>query len=241
MMIGPRNRQEDCIFDGITVFQTDLLLRKNGFTTSHLLLTVCDGMGGHAAGETASLYLCEQLGRIDWRNLISTDSIRDALADIQQASMEHLPANSGTTIAGLLVGEEKTIAFNAGDSRTYRLRPESIEYLSHDHTRVQEMVDQALVDNARASRHPMKNLIEFGIGPVFERAWPIRQVYLNEAPIESPAWYLLCSDGLTDVMPDKKIHELLMPDPIENGNRLYNALKRKGLKDNTSFIIAEIR
>lgn len=240
MMIGPRKRQEDCIYDGTSVFQTDLLLRKNRFSASRLLLAVCDGMGGHAAGETASLFVCEQLNQIDWAGRLSADHIRKTLADIQRISRNQLPVNSGTTIAGVLAGDGRAVVFNAGDSRTYRLLPDSIEYLSHDHTRVQEMVDQSLVDNDRAAHHPLKNLIEFGIGPVFERSWPNHEVYVNEAAFHSPAWYLLCTDGLTDIMTDKQIHELLMPDPVENGNRLYNAVKRKGLKDNTSFIIAEI-
>ncbi len=241
MMVGPRNRQEDCIVDGTAVFQADLLTRKNRFDAPHLLLAVCDGMGGHKGGETASMFACEQLHRIDWENRFSAAEILDVMAGIQRDAMWFLPQNSGTTVAGLLAGDGVTIAFNAGDSRIYQLFPDSIAYISHDHSRVQEMVDMDLVDTGLASRHPFKNLIEFGIGPVFEKAWLLRQTYLYETGLQTPAYYLLCSDGLTDIMADHAIHELLMPDPVENGPRLYNALKRQGLKDNTSFVIAEIR
>lgn len=242
MLIGPRKRQEDCLFDGTTVFQTDLLLRKSGFSAREpFLIAVCDGMGGHHGGEIASMFTCEQLQEAFHKRNFSADHVIDTMADIQTAAMHQLPANSGTTVAGLLVGRKKAIAFNAGDSRIYRLTTKTIECISHDHSKVQEMIDKKLVDTESASRHPMKNLIDLGIGTAFSNAWSVRQCYVNQVDWRPPAYYLVCSDGLTDIIAEHEIHQLLMPDPVEYGSRLYNTLKQMRLKDNTSFVIAEIR
>ncbi len=240
MLIGPRNRQEDAITDGKSVFQADLLTRKNGAFSGNILLAVCDGMGGHDAGEVASIFVCERLARMKWET-ISVDYMRDSLAGIQEEALSRLPENSGTTVAGLLAGEERMIAFNAGDSRIYQLTEDAIEYVSHDHSLVQEMLDQSIISAQSVNGHPLRNVIELGIGPAFENVWDIRKIHFYEANRQTPSYYLICSDGLTDIMMENDIHDLLMPNPVDNGPRLYNALKQKLLRDNTSFIIAEIR
>ncbi len=240
MLIGPRNTQEDAITDGKSVFQADLLTRKNGALSGNILLAVCDGMGGHDSGETASIFVCEKLARIRWGS-VSIPYVLDALAAIQEEAMLHLPVNSGTTVAGLLAGEGKAIAFNAGDSRIYRLTDDRIDYISHDHSLVQEMIDNSMINMESINGHPLRNVIELGIGPAFEHVWNIEKVHYYEASLERPSYYLLCSDGLTDVLSESTIHELLMPNPVDSGTNLYNALKQTTLRDNTSFIIAEIR
>ncbi|MFO7861341.1 MAG: protein phosphatase 2C domain-containing protein [Desulfosalsimonas sp.] len=240
MMIGPRHRQEDCIVDGQSLFQADLLSRRNSFSTDTLLLAVCDGMGGHQGGAEASQFTCRQIESHNWTNGISRQAVRDALNTIQARAEKDLPLHCGTTIAGLLCDGMTAIVFNAGDSRVYRFHSDFIEYVSHDHSLVQDLVDQKMVNAEKAATHPYKHLIEFGIGPVFSQVWPQRKVYTDQHPVNGSATYLICSDGLTDIFPDSQIHQLLGPEPIKNGARLANAARRKGLTDNTSFIIARI-
>ena len=241
MLLGARAKQQDCIMDGTNLFQTDLLIRKNKYFTENLLLAVCDGMGGHDGGEMASRFVCEQLQEKYQSNGIPSATIKEILFEIQEASLAQLPNNSGTTVAGILAANGTTVSFNAGDSRVYKLTPETITSLSHDHSLVQDLVDNALMSGERAFRHPLKNYIEFGIGPVFKKIWGTREVYLHQEPLDPSAWYLLCTDGLPDIMPDAEIHKLLMPSPIDYGSRLFNAIRGIGPKDNTSFIIVEIR
>lgn len=240
MMVGARSNQEDCIFDGTMVFQADFLTRKNQFESQRVAFAVCDGMGGHNAGELASRFVCERIEQADWEEPIASDRIHGMLSGIQMASMEHLPENCGTTVAGLIAANDRAIIFNAGDTRVYQLNADAIDYVSHDHTRIQEMVDQSIIDAASAITHPQRNLIEFGIGPVFIHAWSGRKSFVRELVMNRPACYLLCSDGLTDLMPAERIQQLLQPDPITYGPRLYNALRQMELRDNTSFIIAEL-
>lgn len=240
MMIGPRNTQEDAITDGKKVFQADLLTRKNGFLSGNVMLAVCDGMGGHEGGEIASMFVCEKLSRLNWGE-VSKAHILESLAGIQQEALFHLPRNSGTTVAGLLANTRKVIAFNAGDSRIYRLTQGAMNYISHDHSLIQEMIDQSLITPQTSGYHPLRNVIELGIGPAFKNAWNIKKIHLYETELKTPAYYLICSDGLTDTIGEEKIHDLLMPNPVENGTKLFNALKQRRLRDNTSFVIAEIK
>ena len=239
MIIGPRNTQEDAITDGRKVFQADFLTRKNGFSADTFMLAVCDGMGGHEGGELASMFVCEKLAEVHWKD-VTKGVVMESLAGIQQEAMFSLPRNSGTTVAGLLVNHKRAIAFNAGDSRIYRLTHDDMQYVSHDHSLIQEMIDQSLIKAESGSHHPLRNIIELGIGPAFQHAWSIKKIHLHETELTFPSHYLLCSDGLTDILEEKEIHDLLMPNPVDNGTRLYNALKQRTLRDNTSFVIVEI-
>lgn len=240
MMIGPRKRQEDCIVEGHELFQSDLLSRKIGFVTGPMLLAVCDGMGGHYGGEMASRFVCEQLRQHTWSGEVSGTSVHQAMLGIQSACERHLPSQSGTTIAGVFIDGIRAVIFNAGDSRVYGITEEKLEYLSHDHSLVQDLIDQCIVSIESAAIHPYRHLIDFGLGPAFSRVWSARDLYIVEQQLGPSAVFLLCTDGLTDILSDAEIHEILMPSPVENGPRLANAARKKGLTDNTSFIIARI-
>ncbi|MFW6081143.1 MAG: PP2C family protein-serine/threonine phosphatase [Desulfosalsimonas sp.] len=241
MMIGPRNRQEDCILDGSGMLQADLLSRKSSISGERVMLTVCDGMGGHQGGEKASSFVCGKIKQRCLPDSISGHAVRDCLLDIQAESEKELPDHSGTTVAGLAADGDRAVIFNAGDSRVYKITQESIKCLSHDHSLVQDLVDQCMMNAENASAHPLKHMIDFGIGPAFRQVWSIRDVYTVEQSHDPSCDYLLCTDGLTDIMPDKEIHGILAPAPLENGPRLAGAARKKGLTDNTSFIIARIR
>lgn len=237
MLLGPRTKQEDCLLDGIDLFQSNQLHAKKTIDTDFLLLGVCDGMGGHDHGETASRFVCEQIKKKLNRTLFSPDDVKTLLTDIQDSTEKHLPENCGTTIAGLMIMDGKAIVFNAGDSRVYRISTAGMDYISHDHSLVQGLVDKSFIQQDSATHHPLKNIIDFGIGPLFNDVWKNFEIHIYEEPILKDDWYLLCSDGVNDLMNEAEMHELLMPSPIDNGNRLLEALQKKGLKDNTSFMI----
>jgi len=240
MLIGPRAEQQDCLFDGTDIFQKDLLLRKFAKKTDRLLISVCDGMGGHEAGERASRFVCEQLRRRHQAETLTAGNIRDVFAEIQVLSFKHLSANCGTTVAGIMIENSMVTAFNAGDSRVYKITQDTIIPMSHDHSLVQELIDKDLMTGDRAFRHPLKNYIEFGIGPIFKNIQDERQLFLSQEELAGETCFLICSDGMTDVLLDKEIHELLMPNPINNGSRLFNTVRNIGPNDNVSFVIVEI-
>jgi len=241
MLLGPRASQEDCLIDGEDIFQSDQMAGGKIIDTDFLLVGVCDGMGGHDFGETASRFVCEQIKQKFDHTRFSPENVKRCLTEIQTSSAQQLPENCGTTVAGLMVMDGKTLAFNAGDSRIYKLSETGIDYISHDHSLVQGLVDKAFINQDTAADHPLKNIINFGIGPLFSDEWENSIVHIFEESIAEDACYLLCSDGVNDLMSDREIYNLLMPSPVENGNILLQALQTKGLKDNTSFIILEIQ
>lgn len=240
MLQGPRSKQEDCLTDGIDLYQSNQLKEKKIINTDFLLLGVCDGMGGHDQGETASRFVCEQIKQKFNPTMFSAEDVNTLLTEIQETSSKHLPGNCGTTVAGMMVMDGQAIVFNAGDSRVYRISTSRMDYISHDHSLVQGLVDNLFIQQDTAPFHPLKNIIDFGIGPLFDDVWKNFNVHIIEESVSTDDWYLICSDGVNDVMNEAEMHELLMPSPIENGTSLLKALEQKGLKDNTSFIILQI-
>jgi len=204
-----------------------------------ILACVCDGLGGHAHGDTASRFVCEQLNSRFLQTAFNPPGIRNMLSEIQQLAQRHLPENSGTTVAGLVIQGGRTIVFNAGDSRVYRISPSGMVRLSHDHSLVQGLVDNAFIHQDTASAHPLKNIVEFGIGPLFALDWNPSQIHIHEEPLLESACYLICSDGLNDMMTDQELHHLLMTDICDNGKKLFTAVKKMALTDNTSFVIVK--
>lgn len=237
MLIGPRTGQEDCVLDGVDIFQATHVQEKKEIHTEFLSLCVCDGMGGHDFGETASRFVCQQIQtRLD-RTCFSTDHVRSQLAEIQALSTRQLPENAGTTVAGLIVTDSRAIAFNAGDSRIYRISPDRLDYISHDHSLVQGLVDKAFIQQDNAGRHPLKNIINFGIGPLFENEWKHTGIHISDHPVVPEAVYLLCTDGVNDLLTDAEIFSLLNPGTAAGPHGLLHALEQKGLNDNASFIL----
>ncbi len=241
MMRGPRDMQEDCIVDGVRVYQADWLEEKREINADRILLVVCDGMGGHAEGEAASRFVCEQLKQECLEQTFSLEAVEGTLSRIQESAKQKLPENCGTTVAGLMAMENRVMIFNAGDSRVYKITRENITCLSHDHSLVQGLVDKALIHQDTASLHPFKNFIEFGIGPAFTDAWRDYQVHTHHEAVSLNACYLLCSDGLSDLMTEQALLECLSPSPMDKGTALLQLVREKGPVDNTSFIIAQIR
>ncbi|MBF0227052.1 MAG: serine/threonine-protein phosphatase [Desulfobacterales bacterium] len=235
MTIGPRSQQEDCLLVGDKIFQDIDIEGEIESEEGNILLTVCDGMGGYEAGEKNSKFVCEQLK--EKLNVFSTKNIKNLLYSIQALSIDLLPPQSGTTVAGIAISNNNIIIFNAGDSRVYKLNQKGIQYISHDHSFVQQLIDQKMINEEQAFSHPHKNIINFGVGPAFVNHWGRYEINCIEEEVITDNAYLICSDGLNTVLKNNEIYNILMPDPFENGRLLMKNLKQKELRDNTSFIL----
>ncbi len=240
MDVGPRSGQEDCILVENSVFQEDSLTKKASYESDVLLLAVCDGMGGHDAGEEASRFVCDRLNDMGVHVDFSGSGLQDLVHGIQSRSVAELPRGSGTTLAGILVKDGRVLVFNAGDSRVYRIGKKDITCVSRDHSLVQDLVDKGLIDDEDAFSHPYRNVVNFGIGPAFIKAVNRYDLNIVEEDILGRAVYLVCSDGVSDILREKEILESLNSDPVGDVAMLVRTLKKHRLKDNTSFIIAEI-
>jgi PPM family protein phosphatase len=206
------------------------------------LLALADGMGGHAAGEVASNVVISVLAHLDEDrpvdDLIST--LRDATADANNHLREMVMQDPnldgmGTTLTALLFAGHRVGLVHVGDSRAYLLRGGQLTQITHDDTFVQALIDEGRLTEEEASSHPQRSLILHALnGADVEPDLSIREVRVGDR-------YLLCSDGLSDVVsPDTLLEALRLPDPHEAADRLVELALRAGGPDNVTCIVADV-
>lgn len=216
----------------------------SGYADAHLLV-VADGMGGHAAGELASAAVvaavCADIGDRPasadgyeaWvRNKV--DAAHQRIGDLIIEDPER--RGMGTTFTLLGAIDEHLVLAHVGDSRAYRLRDGRLEQLTRDHTYVQMLVDTGRLSPEEAPFHPRRNLLLRTIDGIHE-------LELDVASFEGAIGdrYLLCSDGLTTVLADEAIAEVLRSgDPTYAVATLIDLTLAGGAPDNVSVIVADI-
>jgi serine/threonine protein phosphatase PrpC len=201
-----------------------------------LICLVADGMGGHAAGEIASRAVAEHLSR---RAAEATDAA--ALAALLQgadaelfALMREQPTwrGMGTTVAGISVAPERVLAFNVGDSRVYRIDQSGLVQLSTDDT-----PGPKLADGRTAAL--TSNLVTQSLGGAYQPGG-IDPHVLSE-PLEDDARYLICSDGLSDLLDRTTMEQLLeSDDDVASTEALFEAAMARGGNDNVSLILVRL-
>ena len=212
------------------------------------LIAVADGMGGHAAGEVASriaVKVLEKLAPTLTAQEIDEDSVEDLLmhslhsidAEIAAVADEEIEKRGmGTTLTALLIRDNRIALLHVGDSRCYRLRGNTLEQLSNDHTVIQDLLDQGAISQAEAADHPQRSMLTQalrGDGDVT----PVLQMY----EVKKGDRYLLCSDGLSGVLTDKEIKVgLKKSDKDEAVKFLNDATYINGAPDNVTILIADI-
>ncbi len=215
------------------------------------LYIVADGMGGHAHGEVASAMAVEAISS----QLFETNSanvpfslsgaIKEANSRIYKYSKERLEssgdtatlmAGMGTTVVALYIRQGMACIAHVGDSRAYRLRDSHLELLTQDHS---------LAAMAAAGRGAFPIPIRTGFKNVITRALGIEpevEVDVREEPIAEGDLFLLCSDGLTNMVTDPRIHEILSSGlSIQSAcETLISEANRNGGRDNISCILVQI-
>ena len=219
----------------------------SGFVSPQLI-AVADGMGGHAAGEVASRIAVKVLQSLT-PALTSEDIDEDSIEDLLMHSLHSIDSEisvvtdednekrgMGTTLTALLIRDKYISLLHVGDSRCYRLRGNTLEQLSSDHTVIQELLDQGAISAAEAVEHPQRSMLTQalrGDGDVT----PVLQMY----EIKKGDRYLLCSDGLSGVLTDKEIKMgLKKSDKDEAVKFLVDATYINGAPDNVTVLIADI-
>ncbi len=210
------------------------------------LLAIADGMGGHAAGEVASAVAISAIAPLDRQNLTDGDDMLDALAAAVAAARNTLhdmsvsdPAveGMGTTLTALLWAGAQVAVCHIGDSRAYLLRDGDLYQITRDHTLIQSLVDEGRLSPAAAANHPQRSLIMRALQGSTD-ADP--DLAMHEALLGDR--YLLCSDGLTDVVGDEAVHGVLstVPDADQAVNQLIALAIRNGGPDNITCIVADV-
>ena len=233
--------------------KTDIgLKRKNNedvFVVSPELdfCLTADGMGGAAAGELASKIFADTTQEIFTGN--SDRSQKEVLYRIQKAFrdannniLEHVIQNAshkgmGCTAELLAFSDEGFIVGHIGDSRTYRLRKGHLEQLTQDHTIVQQQLEEGLISSDQIKQHPLRNVIFRAVGIKEELA-----LDLITGKIFTEDLFLLCSDGLTDMIPDEQIREILCIDTdiSRKAEELIERAKIAGGTDNITVALVAI-
>lgn len=208
------------------------------------LLAVADGMGGHAAGELASATAIASFaeaadGPLDEADALSVlgdavDLASDRIADFIANHPEF--QGMGTTFTGLAWLGDRLGLVHVGDSRAYLLRDGELVQLSHDHTYVQTLVDAGQITQEEAATHPRRNLIMRAIDGIHtvEPDLSIRDLKPGDR-------YLLCSDGLSGVVPEDMIKQVLSRgDPTGTVTTLVDLALEGGAPDNVTVVVADV-
>jgi protein phosphatase len=206
------------------------------------LLAIADGMGGHAAGEVASKIVIGTLETLDEDRPIADliGALRDSVADATAAlahAVEENPAleGMGTTLTAIRFAGSRIALVHVGDSRAYLLRGGQLSQITHDDTYVQSLVDSGKLTADEASHHPRKSVILRALnGTEVDPDISIREARKGDR-------YLLCSDGLSDVVTATTLLETLASGtPQGCADRLVELALRGGGPDNITCIVADV-
>ncbi len=204
------------------------------------LFVVADGMGGAQAGEVASMTAVQAFeGGLPPGD--PEEALRDSIGLANrtihnQAHTDASLAGMGTTITAAAVdAEAETIVIgHVGDSRAYRLRDGILQRLTRDHSLVEEMRRRGQITEAQAEDHPQRSIITRALGPE-----PEVEVDIQSVPSAPGDLFMLCSDGLTTMLGDERIKELLMgATSLEAAtNALVDEANRAGGRDNITVVL----
>jgi len=233
-----RAANEDCIAIGDWVtsepMAAPLVLERA--TGAPLIAVVADGMGGHAAGEVASRIAAERLAALASRvgdEAGLANLLRDVNAELFEAMREQPRLRGmGTTVAGVSIAPAGTLVFNVGDSRVYRIAEGALEQLSTDDTPGPKLADGR---TAAMTSH----LITQSLGGAYEEVGI--EPHLLSAPLAPRERYLLCSDGLSDLLTRDEIEAELAADNQSSVQALFEAAMARGGRDNISIIMLDLR
>jgi protein phosphatase len=204
-------------------------------------------MGGHAAGEVASEMAVEIVSHdlSDLNDLDSADShdrvarsLRDAnRAVFERTRTERDKLGMGSTVSALLLSETRYVVGHVGDSRIYIVRDGVMHQLTKDHSLVQEQVDAGLLTPEQARRHPQSNVITRCIGMADEIE---PDVFDGEARVGDA--FLLASDGLTGMIDDRRIQQLLVSraKPERIVDALIQEANMNGGNDNITAVVVRV-
>jgi len=217
------------------------------------LALLADGMGGHNAGEVASILAVDSVktsladvvtpeivesGVVNYMDAV-VDAIGFANREINEQSLENPEyAGMGTTLVMVLFLKQSLIYAHVGDSRIYRFRKNKFEQLTSDHSLVQEMIDNGYLTHEEAQESTSRNLITRALG-ISEEV----EIDIADETTEIGDIYLLCSDGLTDLVSDNDIAGIIQNNKadLELASRtLVDMANSRGGTDNISVVLAAV-
>lgn len=222
-------------------------VRKNNedslLVTEPNIFVAADGMGGAAAGEIASRILVDTVKNflspipepID-ENILSKSILKASAAILNEAHKNPELKGMGTTATILHLYNEQAYFAHVGDSRLYRLKNNSaLEQMTLDHSYVETLVRRGELTHEQAKVHPMKNILTQAVG-----AMDNIEVETGNFRVDGDEIFLLCTDGLTNMVEDKDIEKILIEsdNPAED---LIQAALDNGGHDNVTAVVVSVR
>ena len=216
------------------------------FGRDRVLMIVCDGMGGAKSGNVASSLAVEvftdEVRRTQRPGMTPEKAaamLRSALelsnsAVYEQSQLSDDFTGMGTTLVAAWISRDLAVVINVGDSRAYYLSDEGIRQISRDHSYVEELVSMGAITKEEAAHHPKKNIITRALGVDAS----VEADYF-ECPLHRGDGILLCSDGLSNMVSDKEIHDHFKENalPEDVCSKLMALALARGARDNVSIVL----
>lgn len=245
--VGKRrqNNEDNYYLDGNYVNSVNDIFAKS-INSTELIVSVCDGMGGEEAGEVASQIAVESLNKC-YKYLLDNNLSDSAIEkyvnysnDLICGEIKKCKKRMGTTYTLLGIKDGVVTASNIGDSRIYKYSNGVLEQISHDHTEAQSMVDAGVVSAEESMKIPEKHRLTQHLG-IFPYEMII-EPYTVRFPVSAGDRYLLCSDGLTDMLTNSEISAILSKKQSLKtiADELISSALNKGGRDNVTIILCEI-
>jgi protein phosphatase len=211
---------------------------EDAFLVLEPLYAVADGMGGHRGGEVASSLALETVQRMfQARAGTLVEQVMAANQVVfERSQQDRSVAGMGTTLTAALVDDDRVHLVPVGDSRAYLFRDGELTMLTEDHTLVHRMVVEGEITEAEAEIHPHRSILTRALG-----VDALVQVDEGDVRVHAGDRLLLCSDGLTGMVPDGRIREILSTstDPQEAADALVRVANRAGGVDNITVVILD--
>lgn len=215
------------------------------FATKGRLFVVCDGMGGHAAGEVASQIAVKTIGKAYFSDRAPANPAAALKASVEAANREILEEagknpgreGMGTTVTALSLVGRSAVVVNVGDSRTYLVRDDAITQISQDHSWVMEQVRTGSLTPEQAENHPYSNVITRSLGSQSK----VDVDVFGPIDVMPGDIFLLMSDGLSGLVKDNELltYANTLP-PDEAAERLVELAKERGGHDNITVQIIRV-
>ncbi len=211
------------------------------------LIAICDGMGGHAGGDTASTIAIRSLAHIERddtdddvkavSSMLDTSVMAAHDAIVGKAKRERKLAGMGTTVTAVALVNGWWVLTHIGDSRAYLLRDGKLTRMTQDHSYVQHLIDTGRISEAEARNHPQRNVVMRVLGDFDIDPHPDIAMF---AAHPADRW-LLCSDGLSGVLEDSTLEEVLssVTDQGECAQQLVGMALKAGSTDNVTAVVAD--
>lgn len=206
---------------------------------------VCDGMGGAAGGNIASMLAAKVISdkiNASYREQMKASSIQNMLnsaltaANVEVFDMAQKKKElqgMGTTAVCAIIKDNQAYIAHAGDSRAYLLKDDGITQVTTDHSMVQDLLDKGKITSEEAQHHPNKNIITRAVG-----VDDTIQVDFNQVDFDDDSTLLLCTDGLSNYVTDEEIIELTKDKKhYAFADRLVNRANSNGGGDNITVVV----